>query len=166
MERSRLADYSEILSSIAIVVTLVYLAIEISQNTRALRAQTAQAVLQASQSELMVLVERPDIALSIPASGALTPELSVILDAYFAINMRAREFAWIQHKNGAIDDANWESELTVLRIQLDSQRIRDWWTRIGHNYSSKEFGQVVEKIIQNEPATDVLWSLPTSWATE
>ena len=64
------------------------------------------------------------------------------------------------------DDANWETELMILRIQLDSQRTRDWWTRLGRNYSSHDFGQVVDQIIQDEPATDELWSMPTSWSSE
>ena len=69
MNRSRLADLSEILSSIAIVVTLIYLTVEIRQNTEAVRTQTAQTVLQAGQSELMAIVEYPDVALSIPKSS-------------------------------------------------------------------------------------------------
>jgi len=37
MDRSKLADLSEIVSSVAIVVTLIYLTVEVRQNTDAVR---------------------------------------------------------------------------------------------------------------------------------
>ena len=153
MDRSKLADLSEIVSSIAIFATLIYLTVEIRQNTVAVRTQTAQSVLQAGQTELAMIVENPEIALSIPNSGPLTPEQSVMLDAYFASNMRNREFAWVQYSNSTIGDVIWDSEVTVLRVQLDSIRFREWWNKLGRHYIGQEFAQFVDQLIEEGPAT-------------
>jgi len=51
MDRSKLADLSEIVSSIAIVITLIFLTVEVRQNTNALHAQSRQSVLEAAQVE-------------------------------------------------------------------------------------------------------------------
>jgi len=166
MNRSKLADLSEIVSSLAIVVTLVYLTIEISQNTDAVRVQTAQSVLEAGQSELFSFIEHPDIALSIPKAGPLTPEENVKLDAFLANSMRAREFAWLQYKNNTIDDVNWNGELAVLSVYLDSTRVRNWWDLLGRYYMGDEFAAFVDQMMSEAPATDRLWITPTNWTSE
>jgi hypothetical protein len=167
MERSKLADLSEIVSSIAIIITLIYLIIEINQNTDAIRTQTAQSILQAGQAELAMMVENPDIPLNIPSTKALTPEQNVVLDAYFASHMRNREFAWLQYKNDTIDEGNWESELMVMSVWLDSHRFRIWWNKLGRYYSREEFTIFVDQLIEDAPpATDELWSTVLSWTSE
>jgi len=42
MNTSRLADISEIMSSIAIVITLIFLTVQMHQNTRAIEATARQ----------------------------------------------------------------------------------------------------------------------------
>lgn len=81
MDRSKLADLSEIVSSIAIVITLIYLTVEISQNTSALQAQSQQAVLEAAQTDMYYLADNPDIALTVTKAGSLTSQEQIKLDA-------------------------------------------------------------------------------------
>ena len=166
MNRSKIADLSEIVSSIAIVVTLIYVTVEIAQNTAAIRTQTAQSILEAGQTELMAFVEHPDIALSVAMSGPLTPELNVKLDAFLASAMRSREFAWLQYKNGILDEASWNGEVAVLRVYLDSSRIRTWWDKLGRHYMDSEFVQFVDQMIEEEPATDELWTTTVNWTSQ
>ena len=166
MNRSRIADYSEILSSIAIVVTLIYLTVEIGQNTAAIRTQTAQSILEAGQSELTAFMEHPVIALSIPDAGPLTPEQSVMLDAFLANAMRAREFAWLQYNNENIDESVWLGEVAVLTVYLDSSRVRRWWQKLGRHYIGSEFVQFVDQMIEDAPATDQLWTGTLDWSTQ
>lgn len=45
MTMSDLATWSQLLSSLAVLITLVYPAIEVKQNTEALHAQTRQSSL-------------------------------------------------------------------------------------------------------------------------
>ena len=167
MERSKLADLSEIVSSIAIVITLIYLIIEINQNTDAIRTQTAQSILQAGQTELALMVENPEIPLSIPGSEALTAEQNVVLDAYFASHMRNREFAWLRLRDGTIEEGNWESELAVMHVWFDSYRFRTWWKKLGRYYMTEDFAIFVDQLIEvAPPATDELWSSALEWTVE
>ena len=135
MERSKLADLSEIVSSIAIVVTLVYLTVEIRQNTNALYAESRQSVLTAAQTELFVLVENPNLIVSVAKDDPLTEEEQVALGAWLAAAMRAREFSWLQYRDGVIDEAQWETEVIIIRWLLDSERTRDWWANCRSMYS-------------------------------
>ena len=61
MNRSKLADLSEIISSVAIVVTLIYLTVEVRQNTNALHAQSRESVLVAGHTELFTLIDRKSV---------------------------------------------------------------------------------------------------------
>ncbi len=166
MTLEQYAYVAEIFGVIVIVVTLIYLAIQTKQNTAAVRTQSAQSILQAVQSELEMLVENPDIALSIPMSGPLTPEQNVTLDAWFASTMRNREFAWLQYKKDTINDSNWEAEVEILRVYFDSRRFRAWWNKLGRHYMSEEFAQFVDGLIEDSPATDELWTLAANWSSE
>jgi alpha-amylase/alpha-mannosidase (GH57 family) len=166
MNRSKVADLSEILSSIAIVVTLIYVTIEIGQNTAAIRTQTAQSILEAGQSELMAFIEHPDIALGIAMTGPLTPEQNVKLDAFLANAMRSREFAWLQYKNNTLGEASWNGEAAVLSVYLDSSRIRTWWDKLGRHYMDSEFVQFVDLMIEEKPATDELWTTTIDWTSQ
>jgi len=166
MNRSKITDYSEIVSSIAIVATLIYLTVEIGQNTTAMRTQTAQSILVAGQAELMAFIDHPDLALSIPKAGPLTPEQNVMLDAFLANAMRAREFAWRQYKNNTIDESVWQGEVAVLSVYLDSSRVRKWWDVLGRHYIGGEFVQFVDLMIEEEPATDELWTTTIDWSSQ
>jgi hypothetical protein len=165
MDRSKLADISEIVSSIAIVITLIYLIIESSQNTAAIRSQTAQAILQAGQTDLAMIVADPEIGMTIPDTGTLTPEQNVRLDAHFVMTMRSREFAWLQYQNGSIDANNFEGEVQVLHVLLDSIRLRAWWEKLGRSYMTKEFAAFVDQLIAEGPATDRLWLPTLDWSS-
>jgi len=59
MNWSKASAAAEILSSVAILATLVYLAIEIQQSAEATQANTRQAMLASDQQFLELLVDSP-----------------------------------------------------------------------------------------------------------
>ncbi len=61
MELQKLASIAEISSAAAILVTLVYLAIQTNQNTEAIQANTLQAMFSLDQELLNVVIESPEI---------------------------------------------------------------------------------------------------------
>lgn len=166
LKLSRLADITEILTSIAVVVTLIYLAIEINQNTEALHAQTRQSVLEAAQAELFEFVDRPEIAANIVSDGPLSEVENVQLHMYLVSTMRVREFSWLQYKSGAIDQPQWDTELAVMKVILGAPRTRHWWNTAGRLPFSAEFVTFVDDSIRNEPETDEVWKSMQDWANQ
>ena len=63
MNWTKVSAAAEILSSVAILATLVYLAIEIQQSAEANQANTRQAILASDQQFLELLVDSPEIHL-------------------------------------------------------------------------------------------------------
>ncbi len=164
MERSKLADLSEIVSSIAIVVTLIYLTVEIRQNTSALNAQSRQAVLESAQTELFMLMDNPEITVAMTKTEFLSPEEQIRLDNFFTASLRAREFAWLQFQDGSIDESQWSTEFAVLLSILDTQLSRDWWDGLGRFVFSEEFGAYIDDLLLQHEATETIWTASSSWS--
>jgi hypothetical protein len=164
MNRKRRREIFEAVGLIAIVASLVFLALETRQNTNALYAESRQSVLTAAQTELFVLVENPDIVLTVLKDDPLTEEDQVKVGAWLAAAMRAREYSWLQHRDGIIDEAQWETEVAIILWILDTARTRDWWEKRGRFGSSAGFAEFVDSAIQNQPATVDGWRGETNWA--
>lgn len=163
MNRSKLADVSEIVSSLAIVITLVYLTVEIDQNTNAMRAQSQQAVLEAAQADLYYLASNPEISAALSNTGALSGLDQIKLDAVLTANLRSREFAWLQFQEGAIGEAQWETEQAVLFSIFDSPKSRVWWNNAGRHYFGPTFVAFVDSLLSQSKATGRVWPTAEGW---
>ena len=85
-----LGNLGEFIGAIVIVATLIYLAMQVRQNTNALHAQSRQSLLSAGQAELFAMMENPDIPLNMAKTTSLTPEEQVKMSWWFAAAMRTR----------------------------------------------------------------------------
>ena len=164
MKLEKLSVITEIVGSIAIVVTLIYLAVEVRQNTEALNAQSRQSVLTAAQTELLFSAEHPNITSALVKPGPLTTEDNVQLDAYFTASLRAREYAWLQYQNGTIDNDQWRTEVAVIKSIFSSPRIRLWWNKLGQTYFSTDFSAFINNVIKDLPASRDDWEAITKWS--
>ena len=165
MNRSKLADLSEIISSVAIVITLVYLTVEMNQNTNAMNAQTRQAVMESAQTELFVLMDNPDLSISMTKSDPLSAEEQVRLDNFFTASLRSREFSWLQYQDGSIDELQWATEQAVLQSIFDTRQSRDWWNVVGREVFGAEFVSFVDELLQQTGPTEEVWNASANWST-
>jgi hypothetical protein len=141
------------------------LAIGIRQNTSAQYAESRQAVLSASREEIVLTIDDPTLVLALTSSDALTPEENVQVDGFLSVILRAREFAWLQYRDGVIDDVQWETEFNVLAVFFDSTRTRLWWGTIGRDFFSEDFVRFIDAEILVNPATDRVLPLLTEWSS-
>lgn len=155
MTIQELGSIGEFVSSIVILITLIYLSLQIRQNTNAIHSQSRADIYRGAQEELWRNIEYPDITINlIDPDREMSIEEKVRLDAWLAASMRAREFAWLQYQNGSIDELQWKSECEVVRVILGSKRSRAWWKSLGRLGFSEEFVLFVEELIANEPESE------------
>jgi len=164
VNRSKLADLSEILSSIVIVATLVYLAVEITQNTKALEAQTSQAVMESAQEELFVLLEHPEVTIALGSDEPMNELDHIRLDNFLTASLRSREFAWLLYEDGAIGQEQWNTEIAVLVTIMDPKKTRLWWRNLGSQYFSPEFVKFVNSVLDQHEGTDSIWRKSKNWS--
>jgi hypothetical protein len=96
--------------------------------------------------------------------GPLTPEENVRLDAYLAATLRAREYAFLQYQDGAIDKEQWDAEISVTKSIMNAERVRKWWSIVGRNNSSPEFSEFVDSQVIVEPVTEGGWHDFVNWS--
>jgi hypothetical protein len=124
---------AEILSSIAILVTLVFLAYQTKQNTDALNAQLGSnrvaaraAIFELAMKPVEYRMNSPRLYRNLNSSEELSIEEEGEMDGYIQGIWVAREFVWLQFKDGALDEATFETMMDDVTF-LDNYRHSDWW---------------------------------------
>jgi len=159
MKLDRLAAISEIVSSFAIVATLAYLVIqtkEMSSQTQLMVAQTEQTnlalnantqatIMFADLNYLLTNLEYPQL---IPGRNLeLSEDDEARLIILISAASRSREFLWTQKQAGFVDDATWNSYLSVLVSSIESSPgYRQAWDRVAENLSADFVREVQSRI--------------------
>jgi len=146
---------AEILSSVAVLVTLIYLAIQTRQNAEAIQANTRQAMPDADQQLLMAVMGSPDLDAYF-FKEELTDNEKVRVSAFLLTHARIRENNWLQYRAGVLDQATWESYRGALVSDLSTLRSRTWWQNLGSapGVFDPDFVSMVNELIAEEPLYD------------
>jgi hypothetical protein len=151
MNWTKASAVAEILSSIAILVTLLYLVIEIGQNTEALEAASRQGVLDNSLETLYTAVGDPEIWLSY-VKPELTDTERVRMSAYlFGLTQRG-QVNWAQYQAGALPETGWLIFQQGLIGTLKYARTRQWWDYyVSRSTFQPAFAEHVNSILAETP---------------
>ena len=109
------ANLAEIIGVVIVIVTLVFLALQIRQNTRALRSTTIQEVMQSEIAMMSLIVENAGVWEKIitgaPLSAGEESRKAIVL---FNVYMIETESRYHQYKTGYLDAQPWEGRLGTL----------------------------------------------------
>jgi hypothetical protein len=121
------SSIAEIISAIAILVTLLYLAIQTQQNALALRANSQQGLLEQQTEFLNLVVAEPELFLLFEKQN-LTPLETSKLYAFMTIWVRGRESMYRQYMLGAIDRDSYEGDaFPLIYLLKGTERARNYW---------------------------------------
>ncbi len=152
MDLGKVDHRLSIIANIGVLVGVIFLVIEIQQNTNTIDSQLQQAIFSGTQENLFKWLEYPEIAAYlIDPELEMSTEDKVRIDALLNSSMRAREFSWRQYNAGILSDENWEFEENIISIIVGTERAREWWREIGIVQFTGEFRTVVSNIIENQP---------------
>lgn len=143
--------------AIAVVVSLVYLAVQVRQNTRAIQGQTVHAVTERQQAELHWSHEiASTFVKSIETPGELTSAEAWSLSEWMtsAIVMRQNEYR--QFSLGLLDRGVWEQSERVILMLLSSSWCRNWWHVVGHEQVSPDLAAHIDSLLEDSEVVD--WS--------
>ena len=152
IEWAKWASVAEIISSVAILVTLLYLAIQTQQNTDSINSQSRQSLADSAVFEQTLWLQNPKLSsFIVDNSIRMTFEQKVQLDSLMLLSLTRREYAFRQYRAGVLDENIWKHEEEILALLLGTQRTRSWWDTIGRNSFSKDFADAVDSTIQGKP---------------
>ena len=142
-----LGNLGEFLGSIGVIGSLVYLAMQIRQNTRSVRSAAYQAAVASTV----------DVATSFATSEALSEAFFKGFREYETLKgperhrfgayayglFRSYENLFYQHAQGAIEEDLWLGFRNMLQRDINVTGFAAWWDRERDIYSS-EFQRYVE----------------------
>ena len=143
------AAIAEILSSVVIAVTLIYLVIQTRQNASAIQASTRHAMVQTDVQVLMGDLSNPTsqaMYIQNPSDDELNR-----LESWLVALVRTREHQWFQLQNGLLDRRAFDAYLSGLTVNLSHPRTRKWWERVKYAYFDRGFVDEVSGPISSTP---------------
>ena len=148
------AFIAQIVASIAVVVSLIYLGIQVRHANVLSRAQTRQSMMELTQEQLLLQVTDPSIWLGVFSNEPRSVEEKVKVNMWLTLFMRQREYEWFTYNEGIIDASMFNAYAGVIGIILGTERNRRWWDlRRKVNEFDPRFMAHVDGIIASSPLT-------------
>ena len=138
MTMADLAIWSQIISSIAVLITLIFLTVQLKQNTKAILTNTRQTIITTDMQGIETGINFPAIEHSMHKQQ-LNEDEKVQLEWWLISLVRTREYQWFQYRNGLLDKKSWEANLSALGRNLSFTRTRGWWKLVSSDYFDSGF---------------------------
>jgi len=149
MSLSDLAALGSFISGVAVVVTLVFLLLQMRQNTQAVRAAASQAHAANFQQLLNPMIEDGNVArlfrIGMGGVETLTDDERTRFLLVCSGIFRFYEAARLQWRHGQLDDGHWCSVDNQLREIIGYSGIQTFWSMRSH-WHSPEFRSWVETL--------------------
>lgn len=143
----------EIVGALAVIATLIYLAIQIRQNTRAVRATALDSSIQAASLIRSDLLKSEDLS-ELFLSGSKNPEDLNEVQLYRYRNL-VSNMLWAlwnfysQYKYAGLPHDAWESQKFVVARILGSPGGLWYWENFSREFED-DFVEVVNQIVADE----------------
>ncbi len=124
-----LGALGELVAAVAVLITLVYLTIQVRQGNTLARAQTRQSMMEQVRADLHKMIDEPSILYCFSKEETLTPDEKAKFTSWLAAAMRQREYEWSQYRHGVIDRATWETYQKLIPHLVGPQRALKWWQK-------------------------------------
>jgi len=139
------ASIAEIVGSAAIVVTLIYLSLQVRQNTDAMQSAAREATAAGDAEWLYKIVEYPELGTLLRKDSLSEVEASQV-NALLVAFMRLKEVNFRQHQAGVLDKETWANyRSSIVDGPLAQPNGRYWWINFGQHLFDREFSKQVSQ---------------------
>ena len=124
----------EILGAIAVFASLIYLAVQIRQNTQTTRSAARQAISESVMALPMNFIQTDEFVKAFNAKvhgEQLDRDQALKLEAFSYLTLRSWENIHYQYRSGMLDDEEWRSFRYNLKSLLQMPMHQEYWAREG-----------------------------------
>lgn len=150
---SELGSLGEFVGAIAVVASLVYVGIQLRQNTAAIRITTAQAFTDTWNSYISTLNLSPPLAdifyRGLSGTSHLKDEEVVQFYAFLSQAFTTYQSFFIQRQKGVVDERYWTSYVQAILDLMSGQGVREYW-EYRHHWYTQEFQDYVNSVSSTE----------------
>ena len=125
MKKIDLGQSIGILANAGVIAGIIFLGVELAQNTDAIRAQTVQAVQMDLREQLDFSETEAEIAAKNPEDRTTAEALMRV--QYFWRAMRSYENQWYHYSEGYLEEELFDAYQQHLRITIGLENFRDIW---------------------------------------
>jgi hypothetical protein len=148
MSLEDLGNIGEFVAAVGVIISLIYLAVQIRQNTRTVRSASYQSIVNTANDLGHNFTRAPGFT-DLWAQGAVDPgklneEQLVKLRAHLVGMFRFYENVFYQHQQGTIDRKMWPGWQHDMLIWFNRPGFRQMWQEICQRYSA-EFRRFLEE---------------------
>ena len=164
MSVDSLVAIAEIVSAIAVVVTLIYLAIQIKHskesldaNTKAIRGQAISDITRNVHDQMHMLIQGHDVAAAFQrfaTEESLGKLDAFLLDSVLSAIFVARQNEFFQWKQGLLDEDVFRSLHHVILSCLGSPNGQHWWENEGRRMYTPDFIEFVDKLCGDNSSSE------------
>lgn len=151
MNLENFANLADIVSSIGVVVSLIYVSVQIRQNTRAQKAATYNTLTSNTVAILSPFLAEPEITEFIVRvqtdPGAATPAEKLRFHTFLLIGFRHWDNLYFQFRTGALDKEMWQSYDRTMSKWMDNDAWRQWFQGNTSSFSP-ELGDLLRERMQ------------------
>jgi hypothetical protein len=153
------AMFAEIISAIAVVITVVYLTIQIKDNTRALKSQGHYNALSIAQSPIVMTVVDQDLA-TIVLKGYIKPDsLSSVEQMrfydYLFLSFNGWEYLYYANESESIPSSLWVgADAYYGDLIKTNPGIKVFWQEYKHAFAEPFLSYVEQHIEKNIKVKD------------
>lgn len=134
-----LASIADIIGAIGVMISLVFVGIQVMQANKLARAAAQQKQIESLRDISKLLIENREIAPMLMGqhSGELTPEQRLLVVSFMSYGERMWEGLFEQYRAGLVDPETWEAHRRQARaVQADPLNQAVWKLR-KHWYSER-----------------------------
>ena len=158
MNWEAIASIADIVGSAAVVITLIYLALQLRQNTQTIQGSSFESVTQIQQTELRWASDISDTwTKAIERPSELDSSETWKMSEWCVSAMAARQNEYLQFKRRHLNADEWKASESIILVILTLPWARNWWKTLGQKVFHAEFVGVVNELYERE-AAPVDWS--------
>jgi hypothetical protein len=165
MAISILSTWAQIAASVAVLITLVYLTIQIRQNVSAFHSSSRLSLLENDREEFQHWLHSDDLLRKLARDEPLSFRDQFRFSCLWIMNFRAREYEYFQYRAGVLDEAAYRSYQMIIPMMLGKERYQRWWRKVGRNGFDAEFVSMVDDLMQRAPKSSFITDMG-SWEEE
>ncbi len=155
LDITTLAAWGEFIGGIAVVVSLIYLASQIRQNSKLLQVSTTVALGDSDIEFAKLMIEDPEMSRIFEDGAAARDALSDAqrrkFDAFLRMIVATFQRNFFVEQDGALKASLWEGEIRGTTFILRQPGSRRWWDEWRFTFSD-EFGEFVDGLIREGEA--------------
>lgn len=157
MNWEAISTVAEIIGAMGVIVSLIYVAFQVKQNTKASRAATRQALADGAQRLAGDVVEgesMPRIMIDAMSGREVKPDEIFRLQSRCYRDLRFWDNAFYQYNQGMLTEDEWQGFRENLKLLMQFPTYREYWDQFQVMFSTP-FRDELNYLLTLEPPFDL-----------